>query len=50
MGSALTYGRRYLMTSLLNLGADDDDGNATNPDKKVAETKTKTKQNTKKGK
>ena len=50
MGSALTYGRRYLMTSLLNLGADDDDGNATNPDKKVAEPKTKTKQNTKKGK
>lgn len=39
-GSGMTYGRRYLMSSLLNLGANDDDGNATSPDKKVAESKT----------
>jgi hypothetical protein len=48
-GSGMTYGRRYLMTSMLNLGANDDDGNATSKDKKVAEAevKPKSKKNTK---
>ena len=37
-GSGITYARRYGLQSLLNIGADDDDGNkASVPQKKIVE-------------
>lgn len=40
MGAAITYFRRYALTSLFLLEAEDDDGNATKGVKTVAKTKT----------
>lgn len=36
MGSAVTYARRYALSSLLGLGSDDDDGNAASQTEKHA--------------
>lgn len=44
MGSAITYYRRYSLTSLLALTAEDDDGAKTNP-KKIEDKKPITKTN-----